>query len=432
MPNLKKMQATGVTFSNYFVTDSLCCPSRTSMFTGKYPHNSGVFTNTGDDGGYATYLRLGNDPQTFAVALRQAGYRTAMLGKFLNGYEPKDSAAMGWSEWDVAGNGYPEFNYNLNQNGTVVPYGATPADYLTDVLSTIAQTFVGKSSPKPFLIEIATFTPHAPYVPAPRHADLFPGLTYPRTPAFDFRPSTTDPTWLKALPALTDQQIANIDGIFRKRAQDVQSIDEMIGALELELKSNGHDKDTYIFFASDNGYHMGERSQLPGKQTAFDTDIRVPLIVTGPDVPSGVTLTQIVQNIDLCSTFSELGLTPAPATVDGRSLVPLLRGQEAADWRNVALIEHHDSAFDPNDPDADTNGLIKGPPTYSALRTADSVYVEYVGSEMEYHDHATDPFELHNTAAQLSSDQLARFHSTLVAITNCKTSADCWAAQHMR
>jgi arylsulfatase A-like enzyme len=177
---------------------------------------------------------------------------------------------------------------------------------------------------------------------------------------------------------------------------------------------------------------MGERSQSPGKQTAFDTDIRVPLIVTGPDVPAGVTLTQMVQNIDLCPTFTELALTPPPATVDGRSLVRLLRGQPTAAWRNVALIEHHDPAFDPNDPDADTTSLVQGPPTYNALRTANGVYVEYVGNETEYHDLATDPFELHNTVGQLSPNQRAKLHDTLLAITTCKTNSQCWVAQHMQ
>jgi arylsulfatase A-like enzyme len=430
MPNVKKMQQAGVTFTNYFVTDSLCCPSRTSMFTGKYPHNSGVFTNSGDDGGYATYLRLGNDPETFAVTLHESGYRTAMLGKFLNGYDPNmNEAAMGWSEWDVAGQGYPEFNYDLNQNGKVMHYGMTDADYLTDVLSRIAQGFVGGTSIDPFLIEVATFAPHAPYVPAPRHKNLFPKLTYPQTPAFNARPSASDPAWLQALPALTAKQITNIDTIFRKRAQAVQAVDEMIGKLQDLLTSSGHNKDTYVFFASDNGYHMGERSQLPGKQTAFDTDIRVPLIVTGPGVPAGITLKQIVQNIDLCPTFSELAQTPAPQTVNGRSLAPLLHGEAVSDWRNAALVEHHDAKYDPNDPDADT-GVTKKPPTYNALRTAEAVYVEYVTNETEFHDHKTDPDELTNTASMLSAKQVAKYHAAIAAISTCKTSAECWKAQH--
>jgi arylsulfatase A-like enzyme len=146
-----------------------------------------------------------------------------------------------------------------------------------------------------------------------------------------------------------------------------------------------------------------------------------------------MTSAQIVQNVDLCPTFSELALTPPPATVNGHSLVALLRGELVADWRNVALVEHHDPLFDPNDPDADTSGsVMKGPPTYDALRTADSVYVEYVGTETEYHAHASDPFELHNTAAQLSPDQVAKFHAAISAVKNCKTSAECWAAQHLQ
>jgi N-acetylglucosamine-6-sulfatase len=431
MPHVLQMQRDGVTFTNYFVTDSLCCPSRTSIFTGEYPHSSGVFTNSGTDGGYATYLSQGNDPQTFAVAMSNAGYRTAMMGKFLNGYEPTtNNASMGWSEWDVAGSGYPEFNYDLNQNGKVVHYGKLDADYLTDVVSGLGQVFIKRKSAKPFLIEVASFAPHAPYIPAPRHASMFPALTYPTTPAFNARPSATAPTWLQALPALKPAQIATINNHFRMRAQAVQAVDEMIDALEKELIASGHDKDTYIFFSSDNGYHMGEHSQPPGKMTAFDTDVHVPLIVTGPGVPAGLRIDQIAQNIDLCPTFTELGQAGAPSTVNGHSLVQLLHGQTAADWRNVALIEHHDPKFDPNDPDADT-GVVKNPPTYEALRTADSVYVEYVGGETEYHDRTSDPYELNNTVASLPASQVTKLHDTISAVKACKTANECWMAQHM-
>jgi N-acetylglucosamine-6-sulfatase len=431
MPHVLQMQRDGATFTNYFVSDSLCCPSRTSMFTGKYPHNSGVFTNSGADGGYGAYVALGNDPQTFAVALQQSGYRTSMMGKFLNGYEPKiNQAAMGWTEWAVAGNGYPEFDYDLNQNGKVVHYGHTAADYLTDVLSGLGQTFIKQPSSKPFLIEIATFAPHAPYTPAPRHAALFPALMYPRTRAFNARPTVAAPAWLQAIPALKAPGIAAIDLHYRMRVQAVQAFDEMIGALQQQLKASGHDKDTYIFFSSDNGYHMGERSQQPGKMTAFDTDIHVPLVVTGPGVPAGLKIDQMAQNIDLCPTFAELGQAPPPPTVNGHSLVQLLHGEAVADWRNVALIEHHDPKFDPTDPDADT-GVVRNPPTYSALRSVTSVYVEYVGGETEFHDRTTDPFELENTAASLPPAQVAKLHDALSTIKACQTASDCWAAQHM-
>ena len=100
MPHVLQMQKDGVTFDSYFVTDSLCCPSRTSMLTGKFPHDSGVFTNTGNDGGYATFVSKGNETQTFASVLSASGYRTALMGKYLNGYEPTVLAVPpGWTEW---------------------------------------------------------------------------------------------------------------------------------------------------------------------------------------------------------------------------------------------------------------------------------------------------------------------------------------------
>jgi arylsulfatase A-like enzyme len=431
MPHVLQMQKDGATFKNYFVADSLCCPSRTSMFTGKYPHNSGVFTNAGDDGGYATYLARGNDPQTFAVALANAGYRASMMGKFLNGYQPAmNQASMGWTQWDVAGDGYPEFNYDLNEDGKVVHYGATAADYLTDVISGLGQAFVGRKVAKPFLIELASFAPHAPYIPAPRHANLFPGLVYPRTPAFNAPHTAADPAWLQAVPLLKPAAIANINKDFRMRAQAVQAVDEMIGALQQQLVMSGHDKDTYIFFASDNGYHMGEHAQPPGKQTAFDTDIHVPLIVTGPGVPAGLEIDEMVQNIDLCPTFADIAATPPPATANGHSLLSLLHGDRPADWRDVVLIEHHDPKYDPTDPDADP-GDVKNPSTYEAIRTATTVYVEYVTGETEYHDRTTDPNELSNTAASLTPATVAKLHATIGAIAACKTAEECWTAQHM-
>src|SRR5258708_31482159 len=117
MPHVLQMQKDGATFANYFVTDSLCCPSRSSIFTGRYPHDTGVFKNVGNEGGYIVFKQRGNEQGTFAVSLVAAGYRTAFLGKYLNGYEPRQHAAgPGWNHWFVAGNGYGEFRYALNQD----------------------------------------------------------------------------------------------------------------------------------------------------------------------------------------------------------------------------------------------------------------------------------------------------------------------------
>jgi len=429
MPHVLAMQKAGVTFANYFVTDSLCCPSRASIFTGRYPHDTGVFRNTGKDGGYLVFRDRGHERATFATSLAAVGYRTAMLGKYLNGYlPPKHPPAPGWTLWAVAGNGYPEFNYNLNQDGRMVRYRDKPADYLTDVLSGLAVRFIEQAGSAPFLIEVATFAPHAPYTPAPRDANTLPGLRAPRTPAFDAAPDADAPKWLLAHPALSAADMDRIDVDFRKRAQSVLAVDKMIGELQAAVATIGQASNTYFVFSSDNGYHMGEHRLLPGKMTAFDTDIHVPLIVMGPGIPPGLTVEEIVENVDLCPTFTELGGAVAPASVDGRSLVPLLHGQKVDDWRTVALVEHRGPHDDPTDPDAPAvrSGNLT---TYEAIRAQTSVYVEYADGEKEYHDLTADPHELRNSFSSLSAARKSSLHETLEAVKDCHDAKSCTKAE---
>jgi len=428
MPHVLKMQKEGVTFGNYFVTDSLCCPSRSSIFTGRYPHDTGVFRNTGDDGGYLAFVNRGNQRATFATALSAAGYRTAMMGKYLNGYFPaKHRPEPGWTMWAVAGHGYAEFKYALNQNGRVVHYGEKPEEYLTDVLADLGVHFIRQSAGTPFLLEIATFAPHAPYTPAPRDANKFPDLRAPRTPAFDAQPDANAAKWLTMHTPLSRTDIAAIDRDFRKRAQSVLSVDELIGKLQAAVAAVGAQDNTYFVFSSDNGYHMGEHRLMPGKMTAYDTDIHVPLIVTGPGVAAGVAMDEVVENVDLCPTFTELGGATALSNVDGRSLVPLLHGQTVADWRAFALVEHRGPHKDPTDPDAPA--MRSGNPiTYEAIRARHSVYVEYENGEREFHDLATDPDELRNTFASLPGDEKAALHAAVEAVKNCHDTKSCAAA----
>ena len=190
----------------------------------------------------------------------------------------------------------------------------------------------------------------------------------------------------------------------------------------------GATDNTYFVFSSDNGYHMGEHRMMPGKMTAFDTDIHVPLIVTGPGVPAGRTIDEIVENIDLCPTFTELGFAATPANVDGHSLVPLLRGQQPDAWRTAALIEHRGPLRQLADPDMP--GPRGGnPPTYEAIRMPHALYVEYATGEKEYHDLAADPDELHNTFGSLSAEEKASLHATLEAVQTCRDAVNCWAAE---
>ncbi|WP_279632452.1 sulfatase-like hydrolase/transferase [Streptomyces bauhiniae] len=198
----------------------------------------------------------------------------------------------------------------------------------------------------------------------------------------------------------------------------------MVGRVRDELKANGLADNTYIVFSSDNGFHMGEHRLRPGKQTAYDTDIRVPLVVAGPGVAAGKKITQPAANVDLSPTFQDLAGVKPSATADGSSLVPLLHGEQVTDWRQAVLIEHHHPASKKDDPDAapDSSG---NPPSYEAIRTPDALWVEYADGEREYYDTKNDPDELHNRASSLSKGQQAALHKTLTDLQQCEGSEAC-------
>jgi arylsulfatase A-like enzyme len=203
----------------------------------------------------------------------------------------------------------------------------------------------------------------------------------------------------------------------------------MIGALQEAVAASGQARNTYFVFSSDNGYHMGEHRLMPGKMTAFDEDIRVPLIVTGPGVPAGVVLDQIVENIDLCPTFAELAGATAPS-VDGHTLVALLHGQPIAEWRKAALVEHHGPNKDPTDPDMPA-ARSGNPTTYEAMRLPAALYVEYSDGGREYYDLKTDPDELRNAFASLTSAEKTSLSKSLAAIANCHDAQNCWTAARL-
>jgi N-acetylglucosamine-6-sulfatase len=433
MPNVQRLQQEGRSFTNYFVTDSFCCPSRSSIFTGQFPHDTGVYTNGGPNGGFTKFTTAGKDRQTFAIALRANGYRTAMMGKYLNGYDKTTYVPPGWSQWDgVGGGGYGGFHYLLNENGRLSTGGRSPSDYLTDVLSAKGTAFIDRSTAErtPFLLEIASFAPHLPSTPAPRDARKFLDARAPRGPAFNESDIADKPRWLRGYRTLSRAQLAAIDAQYVRRVQSVQAVDRMVGRLRAILQERGLSRNTYFVFSSDNGYHMGEHRLMPGKTTAFDTDIRVPLIVAGPSVRAGSSDATLTENTDLAPTFEELTGTPIPASADGRSLVPLLHGRRDAGAPDAVLVEHHGPSLSRKDPDRP--GPASGnPPSYTAIRTLAELYVEYKDGEHEYYDLRTDPYELDNAVTALPPARLAQLQRTLHGLRSCHGSRACSAAAHL-
>jgi N-acetylglucosamine-6-sulfatase len=441
MPQVQAMQAQGLTFDRYVVTDSLCCPSRASIFTGRYPHSTGVLKNMGFDGGFGAFQPV-EERSTFATALQRIGYRTGLMGKYLNGYFPfswvdgaRPYVPPGWSAWAVGGQAYRGFNYNLavkypGTGARIVHYDSAPEDYLTDVIAGHGRAFIdgAVAAGKPFLLELATYAPHAPAMPAPADAAAFPGLGVPRGAVFDAPQLDPAPAWLSPAP-LAPFEIFGLDGEFRRRVQSVQAVDRMIGALRAQMRALGIERNTYFVFSSDNGYHLGERRLLAGKQTAWDHDIRVPLVVVGPGVPAGATVSRLAANVDLRPTFQELAGAPVGPRIEGRSLVPFLRGTPPPSWRAMTLIEHRGSYTDVGDPDV--QGLRQGkPPSYVALRFPDALYVQFESPRFapEYYDLTADPDERHNLYPALDPERRAQLAAQVELMHGCSGGASCQAA----
>ncbi|HMJ04444.1 MAG TPA: sulfatase-like hydrolase/transferase, partial [Conexibacter sp.] len=276
-------------------------------------------------------------------------------------------------------------------------------------------------------LNLWTFAPHSPATPAPQDRNRFATVTAPRDASFDEADMLDKPAWLRGHRPLAAREIERIDQTFRQRVRAVQAVDRMVGRLQRRLRAAGVARNTYVVFSSDNGFHQGQHRLAPGKLTAYDPDVRVPLVVSGPGVPAGRTVDAMTENTDLCPTFAELAGAPAPPTADGRSLVPLLRGEPVDDWRDAVLIEHRGNVSGVNDPDLPPAGS-GNPPTYEALRSQDALYVEYADGERELYDLASDPFQLRNLAREAPPERLARFSGALAMMASCRGPGQCWEA----
>ncbi len=340
----------GISLERYLITDSLCCPSRTTYLRGQYPHNHGVLTNTAPDGGYEKLDSLGLEASTVATWLQAAGYRTGFAGKYVNGFPLRDDLLHippGWDHWasPMRGNAYASYNYTLNVDGRQEAHGEAAADHITDVLAGHARAFLSDmtGSAAPFFLMVTPYAPHSPSDPAPRHAALFPDAQVPRSPSFNEADMSDKPPPLRLRAALTDAQIAEADALYRKRLQAMQAVDEMVAALVADLEASGELADTLFIFTSDNGYHLGQHRLPEGKAMAYEEDIRVPFFARGPGIAAGgKDDTHLVANIDLAPTLAQIAGAQVPDFVDGRSFGWLLgHGAPPATWRQALLVEQY-------------------------------------------------------------------------------------------
>jgi arylsulfatase A-like enzyme len=436
MPRVRTLVADqGTTFRNAFCTTSVCCPSQVSMLTGKYAHNTQIKFNIPPLGGFQKFVDLGGEQSTIATWLRDAGYRTGRVGKYLVGY-PIGSTHVppGWDDWRSTFEGFSAyFNYALNENGTVVQYGSAPEDYVTDVLADKAAAFIQSSEAnddQPFFLVFSANAPHSGVAPngaptpAPRHAGTFSHLSAPRPPSFNEADVSDKPPVIQALPLLNGAQIAAIDQEYQARLEALQAVDEAVERIVLQLAALGELENTYLLFTSDNGYHLGQHRFRNAKAQIYEEDIRVPLLVRGPGVPAGVTRDEFALNIDFAPTFAELGGVTPGHLVDGRSLVPLLGGApvQPHEWRDDFLVE----LWRPEAQGGDEvravrtrNGFRSGPTPAAAGAPGAGIYAEYRSGARELYDLAGDPYQLQSLHQGVPPGQQRRWSNRLWELATC-------------
>jgi len=443
MPKLDQLLTQqGTRFANAFVTTPLCGPSRGSFFSGTYAHSHGMLSNGPPRGGFQTWYGLGRDQNTLATWLKGAGYRTGLVGKYLNNYPSSAPSETyippGWDDWfGLMLDRRAELElYTINENGTLRLFrGNEPDGYQTDVFSSRAADFIRRAESndaQPFFLYVGIEAPHVPAEPAARHENALPGLQVPKNESFNEDDVSDKPGYVQRTRQLTTEQIDGIDEDYTGRQLTLLAADDLVENLVRTLDQTGELANTLIVFTSDNGIFQGEHRQT-GKSAPYDEAIRVTMIVRGPGVPAGRSMDQLVANIDLAPTFLELARAGAQATIEGKSLLPLFSAAPptGAAWRRELLIEYLGGSGGAESEDGIVRAeglqteLVRGMPDYSGLRTETSTYVEYVTEEKEFYDLVHDGLQLDNLITRGQSDPvlIAQLSSRLGALKNCHGAA---------
>jgi N-acetylglucosamine-6-sulfatase len=448
MPETKQLLAKpGTTFTDAIVTTPLCCPSRASMLTGQYGHNHGVLSNQ------LGYKALVDKENVLPAWLQGDGYRTAHFGKFLNGFGgfANDPAAVapGWDAWYTQETPRRYYGYTLAVNGHERQYGMQDRDYLGRVINADAARFVRRYAPlsKPLYLQIDQFQPHTEEgkskggrcggnaVPDPRDLDLFSDEPLPRPPSFNEADVSDKPSFIQGRDRLDSTAIKHIRKRYRCRQASLRSADRGVAKVFEEFKDAGELAHTVFVFTDDNGYFLGEHRIRVNKTFPYEEALRVPLVIRAPKRYAGsgdrvVKAKRPVANIDLAPTILDLAnAQPCPPgggdcrVMDGRSLVPLLRGGPGDFPRDRGLALEYALGKDID--------KVYEPCSYQGVRVPGDVYVEYQSvsdpvsgqcepdDEREFYDLSKDPFQLDNI------DGVAQSSAELALKARMHMLADC-------
>jgi N-acetylglucosamine-6-sulfatase len=386
MPKVRgRIAALGMTFSHAYVSTSSCAPSRASMLRGQYSHNTGVLRNGPPDGGVQAFRANGLEDNHVAHWLRAQDYDTALVGKYMNGYKAHYKPS-GWNYWyaraDASATGK-----KVNDNGVIRDLAGTPYTF-TDIFRARAMEYLDTRTgqgTRPFAL---FFWPGQPHLRAgdyaSRYEHLYADATLNWDAAHDEDDVSDKPSWVRNLDRITNQQRAQLRRWRRNQLRCCRQVDDAVDLLLDKLRRRNELANTFVFFTTDNGVHMGEHrywSSRGAKGTAYEEAANVLLIVRGPGVRQGTDEARLVLNNDLAPTLVRIAGGVQPGFCDGRSILPLLERRPGTNWRTAVLNER---------PKRDGGA----PDPYHAIVTGRATYVEYVNGEREFYDRSADPMQL--------------------------------------
>lgn len=442
MVNLKSLlKDHGTSIENFLITTPMCCPSRINLFLSQFTHNHQVYNNEAPDGGFPKFYETGRESSTIAVWLQAAGYRTALIGKYMNAYPLQDNRTYvppGWTEWysPARKNAYDGYDYYLNENGTLIPYPPTQENYFTDVQSAKAVDFIkrAKVDNVPFFLYLSPFAPHEPAVAATRHLELLPDIQAPRTPSFNEADVSDKPYNLSANPLLDEEDMKRIDEIYRNRVLSMLAVDEMIAQIINTLEETQQIENTYVIFTSDQGFHLGQHRLLQGKSSFYEEDIVVPFTVRGPNIPEGHQIQNVLTGIiDIAPTILDWAGVVPPDSVVGQSFASILQEQVPPEtWRDVFYLETY--AFSEEDALFENKANINllnffsvllpqkesALPRWAGLRTLEYTYISHPDGFIELYNLQNDPYQIDNLATVTDPTILAMFAERVKDLGICE------------
>ena len=338
--------------------------------------------------------------------LERAGYATAHVGKYLNGYRGP-AAPEGWDQWHATldPSTYRSYGFSASRNGQVVRPRGFQGDWVTRRATALAGEL-----PRPFFLAVNYLAPHEDRAldrgrcretarPAPRHFGRVPLSGFRPPPSFDEARMGDKPSFIRAQPRLGAVLERAQARAWACRRESLMSVDEGVAAVLRALRRRGVLRNTLVVFTSDNGYFLGEHRLPDNKINVYEEAVRVPLLMRGPGVRRGVREPRLVANVDLAATILDAAAAEAGVELDG---VSLLRRPPAG---RAILLEN----------------LATGEPRftrYAAVRTPRRVYVEHENGERELYDLRRDPFQLR------SGDRAPRLAARLERLRDC-AGADC-------